>query len=287
MPVRARAKNLLRRSPPIFRFARATNQAIFSLYELLLNNVDMILPHGEVPPRKFRRHTGPAEFLTLGKAWVQQYVEYGELKQKEKVLDVGCGVGRVAIALTSYLDSTGNYEGFDMYKEGVEWCQKHITSKFPNFHFQVADIYNGMYNKRGKFKANEYEFPYKEGSFDFVFLNSVFTHMLPQDMEHYFSEIARVLKKNGRCFMTFFLLNDKSRALIDAKASIYNFEYIGNGYQTVDKNEPETAVAYDEKIIRAFYEKTGFEMTSIQYGSWCGRKTAMFQDFIVARKRLD
>jgi ubiquinone/menaquinone biosynthesis C-methylase UbiE len=109
--------------------------------------------------------------------------------------------------------------------------------------------------------------------------------MLPKDMEHYFSEIDRVLKKNGRCFITFFLLNDESRALIDPKSS-YNFQYKHDGYQTGDQAEPETGVAYEEKDIRKLYEKTGFDIvTPIHYGSWCGRKETMFQDFVVARKK--
>ena len=285
MQVKLAAKKLLQKSPPVFRFAKKTNQEVRRFYESLLNNVDLILPHGEVPPRKFRLHTGPAEFLTVGKAWVQQFVAYGGLKPQERVLDVGSGVGRVAVALTSYLDSTGSYEGFDMYADGVAWCRRHITPRFPNFHFQQADIYNGIYNNRGKYRADEYKFPYDDGSFDFVFLMSVFTHMLPRDVEQYFSEIARVLKKNGRCFTTFFLLNDESRALIEAKASTYNFQHKGDGYQTVEEAEPETAVAYEEKYICGLYEKNGFDIiTPIHYGSWCGRKETMFQDFVVARK---
>lgn len=81
---------------------------------------------------------------------------------------------------------------------------KNITPKYPNFNFQLADIYNKMYNPQGKYKASDYKFPYANETFDFVFLTSVFTHLLPQDMERYLSEIARVLKKNGRCFITFF-----------------------------------------------------------------------------------
>jgi len=85
----------------------------------------------------------------------------------------------------------------------IDWCRRKISSKYPNFHFQFADIFNGVYNPKGKIKPVEYKFPYENESFDFVFVKSVFTHMLPQDMEHYFSEIARVLRKDGRCLITF------------------------------------------------------------------------------------
>lgn len=284
-PEKSRVRNFLRKSPRIFRFAKKIKQAAHSLCESMLDNVDLLLPHGKVPPRKLRKFTGSTGFLTIGEAWVQQFVAYGELAPTERVLDVGCGVGRVAMALTSYINGAGSYEGFDLYAKGVDWCQKHISSRFPNFHFQLTDIYNGMYNSEGKYKAREYRFPYDDGSFDFVFLTSVFTHMLPQDMEHYFSEIARVLKRNGRCFATFFLLNGESRTLIDAKASTYNFQHKCDGFQTGDPLKPETGVAYEEKEIRALYEKSDFSIVCpIHYGSWCGRKETMFQDFVIGRK---
>ncbi len=58
----------------------------------------------------------------------------------------------------------------------------------------------------------------------FVLLTSVFTHMLPQDMDNYLSEVARVLKPDGRCLITYFLLNPESLALIDAEESSFNFQ---------------------------------------------------------------
>lgn len=42
--------------------------------------------------------------------------------------------------------------------------------------------------------------------------------MLPSDVEHYLSEIARVLRKNGRCLVTFFLLNAESLQLTKSGA---------------------------------------------------------------------
>jgi SAM-dependent methyltransferase len=290
MQVKSLAKRILQKNRAIFKFAKKAHQTIayarYSFKESLLNNFDWILPHGKIPPRKLRLHTGPPEYLTVGKAWVQQFVVHSKLKPHEKVLDVGCGVGRIAAALTSYLDHTGLYEGFDMYAEGVRWCQKHISSRFPNFHFQIADIYNGVYNNGGKCRANEYKFPFDDETFDFVFLISVFTHILPQDVEHYFSEIARVLKKSGRCFITFFLLNDESRELMGRKESVFNFNHKGDGYQTINQVEPESAVAYEEKNIRIICEKTGFDIVPpVHYGYWCGRKGTMLQDFIVAQKR--
>jgi len=43
--------------------------------------------------------------------------------------------------------------------------------------------------------------------------------MLAEDVEHYLCEVARVLKTGGRCFITFFLLNESSLTLMRANKS--------------------------------------------------------------------
>ena len=97
---------------------------------------------------------------------------------------MGCGIGRIAIPLTQYL-KTGTYDGFDIVRHGVEWCQQKVTPHYPNFNFFVADVYNKLYFPQGRYAATEYTFPFADDTFDFVFLTSVFTHMMPKDLEHY------------------------------------------------------------------------------------------------------
>ena len=95
----------------------------------------------------------------------------------------------------------------------------------PNFDFTVVDIQNGAYNPTGKYKSSHFHFPYPDGSFDVVFLASLFTHMLPSDVKHYLHEIVRVLKPGGRSLITFFLLNEESSALIKEGKAFFNFEH--------------------------------------------------------------
>ena len=144
----------------------------------------------------------------MDKEFFQYFVQLGGLKPDENVLDVGCGIGRMAVPLTKYLK--GVYEGFDIGPEAIKWCQDNISRRYPKFYFQVADVFNEKYNPGGKYKASEYKFPYDNDAFDFVYLTSVFTHMLPHDMENYLSEISRVLRNNGRCLITYYLLNEES-----------------------------------------------------------------------------
>jgi len=239
------------------------------------------------PPRRRLFVGGQEDFKSIGEEFLRYFRELGRLKPHERVLDVGCGIGRMAVPLTKYLDERGSYEGFDIVAEGITWCMKRITPKHPNFHFQLADVFNVKYNPRGTCKACEFHFPYESESFDFVFLTSVFTHMLPQDMEHYLCEVARAMRRGGRCLITFFLLNRESLELINLGKSTYDFRHEGRQFRTIDKATPESGVAYHEEFVRGLFEKCGLTIEEpIHFGSWCGRDDFLsYQDIIIALKQ--
>jgi SAM-dependent methyltransferase len=122
------------------------------------------------------------DFEQNAEEFLRLYIDLCRLKPHERVLDVGCGIGWKTIFLTKYLSAQGAYEGVDIVQTGIDWCSRRISRTYPNFHFQFIDVYNIHYNPRGKQRASDYRFPFAEGSFDFVTLGSVFTHMLPRDI---------------------------------------------------------------------------------------------------------
>jgi SAM-dependent methyltransferase len=241
-------------------------------------------PENLVPPEKEIFPGKASDFEKVGQEFLRYFKELGELRSDAHVLDMGCGIGRMAIPLTQYLDHNGTYEGLDVVSRGIEWCREHITPRYPNFRFRLADVYNKRYNPKGRHRAQDYEFPYEDRAFNFVCLISVFIHMLPQDVDNYLSEVARVLKLGGRCLITYFLLNEESLKLLEKGQGVYNFEPNSGIYRVSDPQEPERAVAYDEKHILQLYEKHGLSpIASPAYGSWCGRKSFLsYQDVIVA-----
>ena len=240
-----------------------------------------------MPPRSLVAFVGGHDFTLVGEVFKRHFVDLAHLRQDHKVLDVGCGVGRVAVSLTSYLSPDGEYWGFDVAKSGVQWCRKEISPRYPNFHFEWCDVYNKVYNQTGKQHARGYTFPFDDNTFDFVFAVSVFTHMLPNDLEHYLAECSRVLKSGGKCLATFFLLNVESRTLMAAGSSTQQFAHEIDGCWLADRHMPEAAVAYEESLVRQLYEKCGFSTeNSIYYGSWCDRASFMdYQDMIIATRR--
>ncbi|NIM01651.1 MAG: methyltransferase domain-containing protein [Acidobacteria bacterium] len=238
-----------------------------------------------LPPRKLVRAVGGGDFAAIGEEFFPYFTDLARLQPHESVLDIGCGCGRMAVPLTLHLNASGSYDGFDIQTPGIRWCRKNVTPRYPNFRFQVADVYNKKYNPKGQHQPGEYRFPYDDDSFDFVFLTSVFTHMLRADMEHYVDEIVRVMRPTGRCLITCFLLNDESRALIKDDKSTLTFDYVVEHTAVHRTSVPEAAVAFDEMAMIEVLEDRDLTIDKpIRYGSWCGREDYLsYQDILLAR----
>ena len=259
------------------------------MIDLLLGRRDKL-----TAPAKFRVRVGcflnfisSNNYRSVGREFFQYLRDFCALKLNDNILDVGCGCGQIAAQLTKYLHPDGRYEGLDIDRAAIEWCREQICSQYPNFNFVLTDVFNNHFHPKGKIKASDYKFPYEKESFDVVLLKFVFNHMLRHDVENYLSETARVLKKNGRCFITYYLLNPESLDLIDAKLSTLDFKYEAEGCYVLDKSMPEYTVGYDEMFIRQLYTRHGLNIVEpIHYGYWCGRKKFLtFQDIILAVKR--
>jgi ubiquinone/menaquinone biosynthesis C-methylase UbiE len=254
-------------------------------YCLALDGLDLCLGRRRylVPPR-WMNFVGDGDFEKTGDEFFGYFTRLGGLQPSQTVLEVGCGIGRMARPLTKYLNG-GSYEGLDIVPAGIRWCQANITARHPRFRFTLADIRNTAYNRKGILLASQYRFPYPDAHFDFAFLTSVFTHLLSADTDHYLSELCRVLRPGGKCLATFFLLNEESRQAVDSEKSSLLFRYPVDGCWATNPQAPET-VAYDETEMGSTFEKKGFALESTHHGKWCGRSDYLsYQDILVLRKR--
>ncbi len=243
--------------------------------------------NGPVPP-EWAIFTGNGDFVDVGKQVLQRLIVEGGLQPRHCVLDVGCGMGRVALPLSTFLNPAagGAYEGFDIVKAGVDWCRQKYR-RLPHFHFTHSDVYNLHYNPGGRFKASEYRFPHPDNSFDLVFLNSVFTHMLPADVENYLAEVARVLKPGGVSCITYFLMvPDAIEGMKSGRTSQgLVLKPTSQTYWTKYTNDPEDTTGYPLDYIEGLYQKNGLVLEKTLYGNWCGReKFYEFQDVVFGRK---
>jgi ubiquinone/menaquinone biosynthesis C-methylase UbiE len=96
------------------------------------------------------------------------------------VLDLGCGTGQLTEPLAPILTPDGLYYGTDVAPEAVAFCR----SRFPqsNFHFVT--------NEQSTIPIHGIEF-------DYIYLGSVFTHMLPTDTAAMLGDIHRLLAPRG------------------------------------------------------------------------------------------
>jgi glycosyltransferase involved in cell wall biosynthesis/SAM-dependent methyltransferase len=243
-------------------------------------------PQAKLIPPQGSIFVGEGDFTKIGEEFLRYFIDLGGLAPHHRVLDVGCGIGRMAVPLTRYLDERGRYDGFDVVAKGIDWCRSEISPRFPRFRFHLADVRNRFYNPGARGEATRYSFPYADRSFDFVILTSVFTHMLPEEMESYLSEVSRVVKPDGTVFLTFFLVTPEIQTVVESGGGTLDFRYDGGHFRTVDEATPERAVAYSEAHVRERFSAHGlFVVEPVRYGTWSGRRGGLsYQDVVVTRR---
>ena len=160
----------------------------------------------------------------------------------------------------------------------MDWCTKNISSQHPNFRFQYVPLENDLYRNDGQ-NAAQFTFPYPDASFDFVILTSVFTHMLPDEVERYLFEIQRVMVKGGMCVATFFILDDITRGILNTKTD-FHFPYDYGHYALMNDNVKAANVAFDSVFLEKIIAESGLKIDKKIEGFWrLGKRESEVQDF--------
>ncbi len=229
------------------------------------------------PPRRLAHSIGDSDFRATGDEFLGLFQQLAGLRAEDRVLDIGCGIGRMARVLAGVLRPPGSYDGFDIGLEGIEWCRAHYLDTPAPFRFEHADLRNTVYNPSGTGEAETYAFPYADGSFDLVIATSLFTHLLPAAADNYLAEAARVLSTAGRLLSTWMLL--------DGEAEGFTFDERLAPAAVRDPAEPEAAVAYPSEWVRERLAACRFESVEVHRGSWHGGAGVTLQDVLLARGR--
>jgi len=231
-----------------------------------------------VPSRQLKGSVGPpAAFEEVALTTIGRLSMAG-IRPDDDVLDIGCGVGRTARYLCDLLGPEARYEGFDIQEDAIRWCQEHITPAFPNFRFRWTPVSHSHYSPDPELPAaTGVEFPYPDGSFDFAFAHSVFTHLLPDVTRHYLDEVARVLRPGGTLYATWFLFDVGPSKGAHPLAMEMQVDPSG-GFAVLEPSVPEKAVAYSEPFVRSAYAGAGLTVVEPIHAA-----IPLLQDVIVAR----
>ena len=236
-----------------------------------------------VPPPELM-FCGDGDFRAIGAEFLEHLVQAG-LQPGHRVLDIGCGVGRLALPLTQYLHGTGSYDGVDPVAAGIGWCAAAITPAYPSMRFHHLDLRHALYNPDGALDTFATPLPFPDASFDMICMVSVLTHLDTPDVLHYALEASRLLAPGGRCFATAFLMNAPARAaLLKGNGRIgFDGTEAGPTYQS----NPEASlagVAFDEDVLLELFLRHGLHRKFAQYGHWSGRPLSPFQDICIFEK---
>ena len=237
------------------------------------------------------------EWFRWAEEWSMLLRVYGGITKNSAVLEIGCGLGRTAFPLRYILSSEGSYDGFEICHNKIKFLERTFHKAYPNFRFIWANIHNTFYNPNGQIGAADYRFPYTENSFDIVYAASVFTHMLPEAAANYFQESARVLKPNGRCLFSFFLLDNYRPGQPrhpGFEQPDFNFDYqygnYGNNFAIAKPDNPEQMTAYSLSLIERFAAQAGLELAQAPVpGLWSGSTSTPVgaQDLVILKKVIN
>lgn len=209
-----------------------------------------------------RNQFGGKLFHTSGMFTVQLLRQYGQLQPTDQVVEIGCGSGRSAIALSDFLQP-GHYLGFDIDSPSLNACRSNAKLMQKNFRFELIDVRNELYNPTGSIEASAYRFPYPDGDADFIFMFSVFTHMLPADVASYIREIGRMLKTGGHCFATVFLMDHGHLG------KVLDFPFDHGEYRLHVADNPAKAIGYQLAYFQQEFQKNQMSLVRKPVlGSW-------------------
>ena len=225
------------------------------------------------------------QFFASSFDYFRHLLYYTSITPSSRVMDFGCGLGRMAIPFSAFLESErGFYCGLDTDGTVIE-RDKAMFAGRKNVEFRHVDIFNKHYNPVGKPATEVLAAQRFEAPFDLAFLFSVFTHILPDDLDAVIGFLAANLGSKGEIFSTWFLTDDATQAAINAGKASRRFA-TPYGIARIDRPEnPEAAVSYPvEQAVDAF-RGAGFTDVRTHFGKWRGSIDSwLWQDGILARR---
>jgi SAM-dependent methyltransferase len=203
-------------------------------------------------------------FLVSAKAEAERLIKQNHLSRDSRILDLGCGVGRLPIGILAKGLEIKSYCGIDVDERSIRWCKKHIQSKHHQFQFQHTNARNALYNPKGAEVDTKLRLPFDDQSLDIIYLYSVFSHMLIGDVRIYAREFKRVLRQDGSVFLTAFAEDN----VPDVVENPVGYKMRWNG--------PLHCVRYNLAFLSGLFTDAGFRLANFVHGRETDGQSAIY-----------
>ncbi len=171
-----------------------------------------------------------------------QFLKKKGLKKNYTFLDFGCGFFRLGVALIPYLENK-KYVGIDISRNRIE-AGARALEKLGIKKNQYTAIVNDSNTELEKILKNK---------FDFIYLESVVTHMPKSDFKKLLLSFSQILKESGAIYFSF-IIGD-SYKVFGTKDFIYPFSLI---------RELSNTAGFDAKIDIDWGDKD-FPMVELKF----------------------
>ena len=172
------------------------------------------------------------------------------LSPDSRVLDWGCGAGRLNVGIKHVFGHVRDYHGIDVQKPLVRWARRHLADDHSRF--ALAEDHNARYNPDG---VATHRLARRSDNVDVFHAYSVFSHMGTADVAGYSRDIARVLAPQGLAWVTAFVEDDVPHETENPA-----------GYGDLDWSGPLHCVLFNRSFLEGVFAGAGLEVVGFEHG---------------------
>lgn len=166
----------------------------------------------------------------------------------DTVLDMGCGNGRLAMALILHGFANIRYIGIDPVPQSIQFCRE-AFAPWPQFEFWHAPLKTPTYTPSQPVDPLRWIFPIPSTTVNWAAAISVFTHLQTRDLAcHYMDEFKRVLAPGGVLWTTWFRSPPNEETNI-VERTVYSETFIANQlreYEWLGSKNGATTAQHDQ-----------------------------------------
>jgi len=155
-------------------------------------DTSMVPPFEAVAEIQVKAKAKPEAFLASGQRTALYYLEalddHGfDPRQFERILDFGVGLTRL---IRHYYAFKADLYGCDVTANAVDYCQSCCSDRL---NVKLTELSPPL--------------PYDDGYFDYIYANSVFTHIQTEYLHDWIAELARITRPGGCVIVSLYSTN--------------------------------------------------------------------------------